>query len=91
MTGSGTGRDAMLFRVFLLFVVMLLLEKSISMIFRESMSPRLSPVPSPNKILIFRIGYNLNAETSLLISSSFRDLIGRSSSFSCLISISSLT
>jgi len=46
ITSTETGRDPILFLVFLLVVAMPFFSKSISLIFNESISPRLRPVPT---------------------------------------------
>jgi len=52
ITEADTGREPILFLVFLLEVVIELFSKSISLILNDSMSLRLRPVPKANNILI---------------------------------------
>jgi len=85
MISGATGREAMHFFVFLLVVAMLFVSKSISLIFKESMSPRRRPVANANNTRFFIEGYCSVALNNFLISASFNDLTGLSSSFNSLV------
>jgi len=61
MIGTGTGRDPMLFLVFVLLVVTEQFSKSRSDTFHDSVSPRLRPVPNARRILIRSAGYGSDA------------------------------
>jgi len=67
MTGTGKGREPMLFLVFLLRAVTLLFPKSISETLNDSISPRLKPVPKANRILIVNVLYGADAVSKFLI------------------------
>jgi len=81
MIGTGTGRDPMLFLVFVLLVVTEQFSKSRSDTFHDSVSPRLRPVPNARRILIRSAGYGSDAVSISCIWVWVRDMTGLSSSF----------
>ena len=67
MIGTGTGREPILFLVFLLLVVTELFSKSISETLHVSISPSLRPLPKANRIFILNVLYGLEADSNFFI------------------------